>query len=361
MRFRLLLIALMVPLLLWPMAARGDGDVIVTFQHASQTASDVEARKFTPRSGSVLTGVWKVVVNASTGPLGLKKFEVSIISIPPTPPPVNGRVSGTKPYGLGETTQDTIAFEWDTNRITPSNGVYRIEANADGHSGKSTKTQVNDLKVNNPAAPPTGLVAKVADNVPSLSWKASPEVDVLRYTVLRSEGGNAYKEVGSPTATSFTDSQAPKETLLTYKVAAVRYSPVTPTGVVGYSSDPTSGLRLFMPTPSAGQGAAGAIGATAEIPTFTGKAPSPKPTVIELKHKGFAESLPYQNVPSAGDVAGNEGPSAASILSAPARLLENTVRKPPYIAAAFLMIVVALHAFRLGRRLSKPEGTPSLT
>lgn len=353
MRLRFFLLALMVPAVVWSIPALGEsnGDVTVEYRHAAPTATDVEARKFTPRSGSVLTGVWNVVVDASAGPLGLKKFELAIET------PARQRIAGmsSPSYGVGQKTQDTLPFAWDTNRITPNNGFYQIFSYADGHAGNDhTEAKVLDLKVNNPAAPPTGLVAKVVDNVPSLSWKASPEVDVIRYTVLRSDGGNAYKEIGSPTTTSFTDSQAPKETLLTYKIAAVRYSPVTPTGVIGYSSDPSSGLRLLMPTPSAEPGGA-TIGATAEILTFSGKAPSPKPTVIELKHKGFAEALPYQNVPSAGDVAGNEGPSAASILTAPARLLESTVRKPPYMAAALLMIVVALHAFRLGRRLAKPE------
>lgn len=342
------LVLLILGVSLTPVAKAGV-EVGVEFRYAPDNASTSDARNFTPRSNSVLTEVWKVVVDAHASS-SLKSFEVAIVSKDPAiPSPTTGRI--TRGYSVGQSGSDEITMDWDTNVLTPRNGVYEIASSAVSHANNREEVSVTGLKVNNPPAPPTGVKVQVTDYVPALTWNRSTEPDLLHYVVLRSEGGGAFKEIASPDVAKYQDLQAPKETSLVYKISAVRKSPVTPTGVVGFASDPTPVVRMILPA--------------GEATTVTsGVAPSPGKAPIELKHRGFKKTLPYEGVPARSEVAGNSAssqPAASAFLGAPSRIIQNTVRKLPYLAAGALMFVLALHVLRLARRLRTTQGEAQLT
>jgi hypothetical protein len=353
---RLLVLAVVVTIGLSIEAAHAGFDVTVEFAHKSASDPETVQRSATPRPGTALTGLWKVVADARSASSSLRRFSVSILPSPSEsgiPTPSNASIN--RDYS-GIRSSDQIAFDWDTTRLTPYNGTYRLVGIADS-VGDRHEVTVSDLKVNNPPLAPTGLAVKLVNDVPQLSWNKSPELDLTRYSILRSDDGGDLKEVGSATKAAFQDTKAPKGIQLRYRIVAVRKSPLSTSGISSLPSEPSAALVI-------------STGVSITVPT-TAAAPAPAPLrapVREGTHQGFSETLPIEGLPpaAAGVAEAEEEASpdnaVESFLGAPARILQSTVKKLPFIAGAMLMLVTAMHVMRLALRMmrSLPDGTPIL-
>jgi hypothetical protein len=341
--------------------AHADFDVTVAFEHASSTAPESEQRQLTPRPGSAITGLWKVAATARSQTSSLRTFTVSIRPPDGIPAPTGGSIS--RSFGSVGTPSNRIVFDWDTNKVTPYNGNYRIVGIADSYAGGREEANVLDVKVNNPPAAPTGLAVKLTENVPSLSWTKSPEPDVTGYTLQRADDFGAFKDIGTSSKATYEDTRAPKGTQLRYRVVAIRKSPVSAMGIASLPGEPSSALVISDPVTMMDP-------ATAAASTPGGvAAPAPlKPMVREGTHQGFSETLPIEGLPPAAVGIAEDQAEAApdnaveSILTAPARLLENTVKKLPFVAGAMLLLVSAMHVLRFATRMlrSLPESAPIL-
>lgn len=331
-----------------PLAASAAGvDVTVSFRHAS---SGQVPNYYTPTPGSTLTGTWKIIVDA-TASSTLATFRVAVHPQETIPDGTGSTVSHSKSYPAGSANSDTLSVQWDTREMTRYNGIYQIVATATSHGGNSEFSAVTDLKVNNPPSVPQGAATAIERGVPVVTWAANPEPDIIRYEVLRSEGGG-FSPVGTSAGTRFTDSKAPAEAPLRYRVIAVRRSAVTPTGI---SSPPTRSTDpMVLPAPEVGW----------QPPMIDTSEPAVLPTlaVESIRARqgegGFAALLPYAAPAPVVAEAIEEGPYRVPTGSSLQAVVTSNVYKPPFIAAALFLVVSAMHTLRLSRRMLSPAGTP---
>ena len=146
-------------------------------------------------------------------------------------PDGNTVASGSAPSNNGNFI--SASTTWDTQPTAKKNGNYTLVASAaqgavlglGGLTGNPpAETQQATLQVNNPPVAPTGVqTALDSSGVPLVSWSANPEPDIKGYQVYRSDGA---LQSGLIAGTSFRDASAPTGQALSYKVSALRFSPV---------------------------------------------------------------------------------------------------------------------------------------
>src|SRR5262249_18296917 len=127
---------------------------------------------------------------------------------------------------------------WDTQPTARKNGTYTFVASATEEvlaglgnilTGPTTESQQVTLKVNNAPVAPSGVQTTLDGSAPVVSWSANPEPDIKGYQVFRSDGG---LQSGLVSGTSFRDASAPQGQALSYKVSALRFSPIDSSGMI---------------------------------------------------------------------------------------------------------------------------------
>lgn len=303
-----------------------------------------------PAAGSVLKGSHKVVAEANAAS-SLKSFAVKI---EPLEEGHKIEPGGAVVYSYAPgTTTAQIEIDWDTTKLTRFNGNYRLIATATSQVDEAT-AYVQQLKVDNPPQTPTGLVAKNSSGVPTLSWKANPEPDILLYRVLRSVKGGPFSTLAEVREVTFEDKQAPKGAELRYKVLAVRASPVTSGGIASASTSPTPTL-FIVPASQAGKSQLD------EAPAPEAQVQASAPTIVGPRRDvGYSPYLPYdesalQSPQFANDRQALQGGGSEILRGA----TEGTAYKPIYTAAGLILFVAALHLLRLALELFRNSGSTS--
>lgn len=300
----------------------------------------------------------------------------------PAPAPVSNNQSSA-----------SLNFTWDSKPQSSHNGVYTVSANAsEGGLGSGSKTVTMALNLNNPPSAPSGINSALdASGTPVVSWSANPEPDIKGYQVYRSDTGSTPLVNGLITGTSYKDDAAPKGQAVTYKVAALRYSPVDSSGMISSATSVQSG-PVTAPAPAAVAQAVPQNIATVDPPpapktsgakagatapssvnrqalTFNTSAPTPisgptLPTrVLQLPQPNvvqFAPLLPYSgkipevpvttNVPAPVAAQAGDAGSSSSI-ALPGGVKVTPVDAVKYVATAAFLIVAAVHITRFARKL----------
>ncbi|MGH2809875.1 MAG: hypothetical protein ACRDIA_03215, partial [Actinomycetota bacterium] len=221
----------------------------------------IEFRSPTPANGAVISGASNgILVHFSTtalsGSTGLKKVTLRISPVSPSGIPALGAGS----YTEWENQDITAPFEkdlslgWNTLSLTPYNGVYRVEATAQGNNPLNTDVERSsrDIKVNNGTAAPAGVSAGFvsddewfdgSDSV-KVNWSRNNEApDHQTYALYKSINGGAYFHVKTANVTSHTDSALAENASYRYQVIAYRYSPVSDL----IASGPTTSAAVSTP------------------------------------------------------------------------------------------------------------------
>jgi hypothetical protein len=321
----------------------------------------------------------RVAVSAKSDCFGL--CSMAGLSFTIKDPDGNTVASGSAPSNNSNFISASTA--WDTQPTAKKNGNYTFLATAaqGGVLGlglttsPNPETQQATIKVNNAPVAPTGVqTALDASGVPVVSWSANPEPDIKGYQVYRSDGALAS---GLVAGTSFRDASAPTGQALSYKVAALRFSP-DPSGLI---SSPTSAQTAAVTAPAPAASAGPQNGATAgaanggpagpikQPVTLNAAKPTPivAPTlptrVVQLPQPNviqFAPLLPYSgkvpevpvnsNVPPPVAAQADQGQSTAVVMPGGANRV-TPVDAIKYIAAAAFLIVAAVHVTRFARKL----------
>ncbi|MGH9196560.1 MAG: hypothetical protein ACRD1T_12560, partial [Acidimicrobiia bacterium] len=305
---------------------------------------------YTPPPGSVITDTWRPVVDVSTAS-SLSSFNLVISAQSPIPEPLGQGSSASKNYPAGATSSDRLTLVWNTRTLTRYNGVYRLVATASSHGGNTESSTIPDIKVENPPVQPVNVTSRVEGEVPVISWSANPEPDLMHYRVYRSADAGSFSSIWTTTDTKLSDPNASKTASLRYQIDAVRRSPVKSSGIASIFSKPTAGLVVAPP------------GAATKPSVIDHSNPAPvaavKPKTVMAKqgNLGFAPVLPYESLelPNAPE-ATSGGQEETSVEQTPVsqsipQIVRSTVYKPPFIAAALLLLVTAMHVLRLAGRL----------
>jgi hypothetical protein len=337
------------------------GLVLSTFWMSPAFAMSAPVFLEGPGSGSVADGTVRIKVEAKPESLlGIGLEQVSI------------RVTASGPGGtatIGDRPGSVFEDSWNVDALA-LNGVYELKATASSSNSASKTSTVSGIKVNNPPAPPTGVKAVLKEGVPVVSWNANPEADITGYKLLRSADGGSFAQVYGGAATSASDTNAPHSKPLTYRVVAVRKSPVS-AGVESTSAG-TSALTVpAPPPPAADPGAPGGPPPDPSKPVIpgtnivTGKE-TPKAGLVPNKGFGkaiapivksapagtaFDETLPYSGVPPEQFEAASGGDP--SVLDAGAADSSGpTVTNPfKFIIGGILLMVAAFFMWRASRKL----------
>jgi len=322
----------------------------------------------------------RVAVSAKSDCIGL--CSMAGLSFTVKDPDGNTVASGSAPSNNSNFI--SASTTWDTQPTAKKNGNYTFAATAaqGGVLGlglttsPNPETQQATIKVNNPPVAPAGVqTALDPSGVPVVSWSANPEPDIKGYQVYRSDGALTS---GLVAGTSFHDASAPTGQALSYKVAALRFSP-DPSGLI---SSPTSAqtAAVTAPAPAASAGpqnvgtAGAANGGAAAGPvkqpvTLNTAKPAPivAPTlptrVVQLPQPNviqFAPLLPYSgkvpevpvnsNAPPPVAAQADQGKSTVVVMPGGANKV-TPVDAIKYVAAAAFLIVAAVHVTRLARKL----------
>jgi hypothetical protein len=287
--------------------------------------------------------------------------------------------SGSAPSNTGNFL--TASAAWDTKPAATKNGNYTFVATAaqGGLTTQPSENQTATLKVNNVPVVPTGVqTALDASGVPVVSWNANPEPDIKGYQVFRSDQG---LQSGLVTTTSFRDTGAPKGQEVSYKVSALRFSPVDP-GMIGSGTSDQTGA-VAVPAPAADPGApqnvatadpakGGAPAGPMKQPVTLGiikpstpiTAPTIPTRVVQLPQPSvvqFAPLLPYSgkipevpstsNVPAPVAAQADPGGGQSTVVALPGGVKVTPVDAVKYVATAAFLLVAAVHITRFARRL----------
>ncbi|HEY2665479.1 MAG TPA: hypothetical protein VGK51_01430 [Actinomycetota bacterium] len=324
----------------------------------------------------------RVAVSAKSDCFGL--CSMASLSFTVKDPDGNTVASGSAPSNNSNFI--SASTTWDTQPTAKKNGNYTLAATAaqGGVLGlglttsPAPETQQATLKVNNPPVAPTGIqTALDAAGVPVVSWSPNPEPDIKGYQVYRSDGA---LQSGLIPGTSFRDANAPTGQALSYKVAALRFSPVDQSGLIG-SATSAQTAAITAPVPA---GAAGPQNAATADPAKGGAASGPmkqpvtlspaKPApiaaptlptrVVQLPQPNviqFAPLLPYSgkvpevpvnsNVPPPVAAQADQGQSTAVVMPGGANNKVTPVDAIKYVAAAAFLIVAAVHVTRFARKI----------
>ncbi len=254
------------------------------------------------------------------------------------------------------------------------NGAYDIVAVATTPADETGKSAtVGNVLVNNPPSTPTGVHVELKDGVPSVRWTGSPEPDVSGYRVLRSAEGKE-SQVYAGSATSFSDNSAPHSQALTYKVSAVRKSPVSEGGIESSRASSGSVTVPAPPPPAAQQGAGGdpnnptVPGTNIVTGKETPKAPAPGTNknfgkavapIVKSAPAGtaFEPSLPYSGTPPENFNAASGGdPSPVDSASADEGVsVTNPIK---FLIGGLILAAASVFMWRASRKLlvgTRPE------
>jgi hypothetical protein len=254
------------------------------------------------------------------------------------------------------------------------NGAYDIVAVAATSAGGEGKSAtVPNVLVNNPPSAPTGVKAELKDGLPHVRWAANPEPDIIGYKVMRSVGGKD-AEAYSGAAPSFSDKSAPHSQEITYKVSAVRKSPLNQGGIE--SSKVSSGsVTVPAPPPPPAEPAAGGDPNNPTVPgtnVVTGKETPKAPALGSNKNFGkavapivksapagtaFEPTLPYSGTPPENFAAASGGDP--SPLDAAAEDDGVSVTNPiKFIVGGLILAAASALMWRASRKLlvgTRPE------
>ncbi|MGH2706492.1 MAG: hypothetical protein ACRDJ4_15815 [Actinomycetota bacterium] len=359
-------------------------------------ADDVEITWSGISSGQTVAGTKDFSLDARTGIVGLKSFSVRVEGPEGAGPWCSDSCSWD---ALSAPASATISVSWGTSAMKV-NGTYNIVAVAEHQSflglDPHSTTRTITANVNNPPKTPTGVNAGIEGNNIVVVWAKNPEADMQGYRVQRSQAGGAFTQVGSVPASTlgFVDVGPTPGVAYGYRIVAVRKSPVDANGIAsGSPSAATAALTVPIPpsptpdaggaTQAAGQGATGTeAGTTASTsptpfkqplvlgnqtiaPVEVPKAP-PYQVVAPKKDRGFAPLLPYTGqLPEATEEAPEAAPEQAqaggvTTTTTDTRLISQPLDRARFLAGGLLLLVVAFHFGRMGRRLlmaTPPAGT----
>ena len=286
--------------------------------------------------------------------------------------------SGSAPSNTGNFL--TASTAWDTKPTATKNGNYSFVASAaqGGLTTQPSESQTGTLKVNNPPVAPTGVQTTLdASGVPVVTWGANPEPDIKGYQVFRSDQG---LQSGLITTTSFRDTSAPKGQDVGYKVSALRFSPIDPSGMTGSGTsnqtaavsvpappDPGGPQNVATADPAKGGAPAGPMKQPVTLGVIKPSTPITAPTlptkVVQLPQPNviqFAPLLPYSGkipeVPTTSNVpppvAAQADPGTQStVVALPGGVKVTPVDAVKYVATAAFLLVAAVHITRFARKL----------
>ena len=338
----------------------------------------------TPSDGTQVPGQLdphgiRLAVSAKSDCIGL--CSMASLSFTVKDPDGNTVASGSAPSNNSNFI--SASTTWDTQPTAKKNGNYTFAATAaqGGVLGLGLTTSPNPepkqvtLKVNNPPVAPTGVQTTLDSGVPVVSWSANPEPDIKGYQVYRSDGA---LQSGLVAGTSFRDANAPTGQPLSYKVSALRFSPVDSSGLIGSAtSAQTAAVTAPAPAGAAPQNVATAdpakgaadSGPVKQPVTLSQAKPAPiaAPTlptrVVQLPQPNviqFAPLLPYSgkvpevpvtsNVPQPVAAQADQGQSTAVVMPGGANRV-TPVDAIKYVATAAFLIVAAVHVTRFARKL----------
>lgn len=332
-----------------------------------------------PSTGQTLTGTTQIkahAVPADCGLLGIGTQTIESIRVT-----INAQGGGSSPEPM---TQSGSQFSqsWNTRSLTPRNGIYDITAVATPDRCDPHTATVKNLKVNNPPAAPTGVSAAVQGEQTVVTWKANTEPDITGYKILRASASGSFEQVGSVKTNKFTDAKAPAGHPLRYQVVAVRYSPVTDSGVTAKSS---ATKPVTIPTAQGAEGGGEGEAPADGIPegvfvpeTTTGepepeaeKAPPPAPSAplapiirdepLARTNIDFDDQLPF-DAPLPEQFNSSDSASINAAQSAATDSGGGTVSNPmKFIATGLFLLVFSIFLARTSRRLfkGKPGGDSS--
>ena len=272
------------------------------------------------------------------------------------------------------------------------NGAYSATITATGRQRgivglgpEETATQTIDFLVAAPATPPTGVKAVVdaASRAVTVTWKANPEPDLIRYEVKRAKGtSNDFTVLAKPKAgdTSYLDaSTASGGGDYRYLVVAVRAgvpgdeeltsdpSALTADAVAKVPDPPpppTTAAPAVAGTPAAGAGTASSVpagspGAVATpgkvdlsgFDTVRGQTRSVTPRTVPLPDPGFQSTLPFPSVASDGTLDDEQGGGDAELAADGTQYRElgaesssdSRARTMTFFAAGLLATVLLMH------------------
>jgi len=242
-----------------------------------------------PVSGSELTGVWPISVEASAASF-LQRFSVGIQRRTPsaTAKDVGLEEIAHGPWTLGNQKQDdNITATWDTRGNPPIyNGIYDLIATATTQDGHLLTQSVTDLRANNPSPPPPPPRAYSGwSDAVLLEINQVKDPDILRYAVERSiqppgRLPSAFVELPNVDQCNRLDRNPPTGEALRYRVIAVRASPIQSDGIRSSPSAASDPATVSATDPSVGSldpGCGIETNATAGQSFFelTGSSPTP--------------------------------------------------------------------------------------
>lgn len=339
------------------------------------TASTVEGKAVT---GSVAL---EVVAEAPSA-LGLGLIGPTVTEIVVTIRPR----AGFKSAGAFEQKKpgNNFAGAWDTNKVTPYNGGYDLEAVAKLSDNKTMQATISNVLVNNPPSTPAKPNAAIEGTTPVVRWANNPEPDIINYKLARSVEDGAFTSVAtveSGKPLNFTDTEAPAGKPVRYQVVAVRRSPVAAAGLSSAASE--SGTVTVPAPPPVVVDAAGnpipapavvdpALGGASPLPRAAAAAPVPGPTsaapfpirkgapppVFKARpgEISFAETLPFGQAPppqkfdTASEGAG--GPAAPSGIAN-----AFTATNPgKFMVLGTLLLALTYFLARSSRKMLKADG-----
>lgn len=342
---------------------------------ASAADSDGSVVIHSPGSGDAVKGSVTVEATAQaqggllSGDPEFSSFTVKIV-------PKGKGEGATIPNTASSEKGDVFKGTWDTTK-SGYNGSFDVRASATTKpsllTGSRTLTgTAQGVLVNNPPVAPTGVKAALTGKVPVVTWKANPEPDIKAYRVLRAAASGSFQQVGSVTATKFSDSTAPAGLPLRYQIVAVRSSPVSEQGITAKSGT-TDPVTIPAPEPAPGEDAGpNDLPADVFIPeTVTAEPepevapPPPPPAAAPLApiiksvplaetNIDFAEQLPFDaEVPERFDSSAG-GDAAGSLSATAADDSGSTVSSPiKFMIAGLVLLGLSLFLARLSRKLFK--------
>jgi hypothetical protein len=156
-------------------------------------------------------------------------------------------VASSRPSGIRQDID--IPYGWNTAISTGSsqiaaNGQYSVRVSASANGGGSDSATIS-VRVDNPAAAPTGVATSSSDDTVTVSWNANPEPDISGYRVER-DGGSGYASVGEVNGTVFSEKVSPGD--YNYRVMALRPSPSQGTRASAPSG--SAAVNIAAPAPS---------------------------------------------------------------------------------------------------------------
>ncbi|CAN5853222.1 hypothetical protein BH23ACT12_BH23ACT12_20590 [soil metagenome] len=307
-------------------------------------------------------------IRVESEPEGLFGENISV-SVTITPPAGGGSATT---MALAKKSESVFEGSWNAGAV-PLNGAYRLDAVATSSGvlgGRRDEASMTAL-VNNAPKAPTGVKAVLKDGVPTITWAANPEKDITAYKVVRFVDGGSPSQVYAGAATSTKDTSAPHSKALTYRVTAVRKSPVTTV----IESAPAATSPVTVPAPPEPETPAGEPAGEVDPnkPTIpgtnivTGKE-TPKAAIAPNKSFGkaiapivksapagtsFEETLPYSGVPPEqfeAAAGGDPFPLDAMADSAEGVTVTNPIK---FIVGGILLLVASFFMWRKSRQMLK--------